>query len=50
VILGMIVLHEKLDWRTIAGGVMIVVGIANIVVRKNKAKGSADLPIRPSEA
>ena len=50
VILGMVVLHEKLDWRTIAGGVMIVVGIANIVVRKNKAKGSADLPIRPSEA
>jgi drug/metabolite transporter (DMT)-like permease len=28
VILGMVVLHEKLDWRTIAGGVMIMSGIA----------------------
>ena len=28
VFLGLIVLHEKLDWRTIAGGVMIMSGIA----------------------
>lgn len=28
VVLGMIVLHEKLDWRTVAGGVMIMSGIA----------------------
>src|SRR6478672_10902212 len=28
VMLGMVVLHEKLDWRTIAGGVMIMSGIA----------------------
>ena len=28
VILGLVVLHEKLDWRTIAGGAMIMSGIA----------------------
>jgi drug/metabolite transporter (DMT)-like permease len=28
VMLGMLVLNEKLDWRTIAGGVMIMSGIA----------------------
>jgi drug/metabolite transporter (DMT)-like permease len=28
VILGLLVLHEKLDWRTIAGGAMIMSGIA----------------------
>jgi len=34
VLLGMVVLREKLDWRTIAGGAMIVIGIGSIVVRK----------------
>jgi drug/metabolite transporter (DMT)-like permease len=28
VLLGMVVLREKLDWRTIAGGAMIMSGIA----------------------
>lgn len=28
VVLGMTVLHEKLDWRTVAGGAMIMSGIA----------------------
>ena len=28
VVLGMIVLHEKLDWRTVVGGAMIMSGIA----------------------
>jgi len=36
VTLGMLVLNEKLDWRTIAGGVMIMSGIGLIVVRTVK--------------
>ena len=36
VILGMIVLHEELNWRTIAGGAMIMLGIGFIVVKKRK--------------
>jgi len=31
VTLGMIVLHEKLNWRTLAGGLMIMAGIGLIV-------------------
>jgi len=34
VVLGMIVLREQLNWRTIAGGVTIMLGIAFIVVAK----------------
>jgi drug/metabolite transporter (DMT)-like permease len=34
VILGMIVLHEKLNWRLLAGGACIISGIALIVLRK----------------
>src|SRR5215510_8468304 len=33
VILGMIVLNEEFGWRTLAGGAMIMLGIAMIVVR-----------------
>jgi drug/metabolite transporter (DMT)-like permease len=33
VILGMIVLNEEFSWRTLAGGAMIIFGIALIVVR-----------------
>jgi drug/metabolite transporter (DMT)-like permease len=33
VILGMIVLHEELNWRTVAGGLMIMGGIGLIVVQ-----------------
>ena len=34
VILGMIVLHEEIGWRTLIGGAMIMTGIGFIVVRK----------------
>ena len=34
VVLGMIVLDEQFGWRTLAGGAMIILGIALIVVRK----------------
>src|SRR2546429_1655189 len=34
VILGMIVLHEKLNWRLLAGGACIISGLAFIVLRK----------------
>ncbi|HWN08449.1 MAG TPA: EamA family transporter [Pyrinomonadaceae bacterium] len=36
VILGMLVLDEKLDWRTIAGGAMIMSGIGMIVLKRAK--------------
>lgn len=36
VILGMIVLNEEFGWRTLAGGAMIILGIAFIVVRNNR--------------
>jgi len=36
VILGMIVLKEKLDWRTIAGGILVLSGIALVVIRRRK--------------
>lgn len=36
VLLGMIVLHEEFGWRTLAGGAMIIAGIAFIVVRRAK--------------
>ena len=39
VTLGMLVLEEKLDWRTVAGGAMIISGIGLIVVRSVKSKG-----------
>jgi len=36
VILGMLVLDEEFGWRTLAGGAMIMLGIAFIVIRKNR--------------
>lgn len=36
VILGMIVLNEQLDWRTVAGGVLVLSGIALVVIRRQK--------------
>ena len=36
VILGMIVLHEKLNWRLFAGGACIIAGLALIVLRKRR--------------
>jgi drug/metabolite transporter (DMT)-like permease len=38
VILGMIVLNEEFGWRTLAGGAMIISGIALIVVRRRSNK------------
>ena len=36
VVLGMIVLGEQLDWRTLAGGVLVLSGIALVVIRRPK--------------
>ncbi len=36
VTLGMLVLSEELDWRTLAGGAMIMSGIGLVVVRRVK--------------
>jgi drug/metabolite transporter (DMT)-like permease len=41
VLLGMIVLHEKLNWRLLAGGGCIISGIALIVLRKRHKSMSA---------
>lgn len=38
VTLGVIVLHEDLNWRTFAGGALIISGIALIVLRKVRRK------------
>ena len=38
VILGMVVLHEKLNWRLFAGGACIIGGLALIVIRKSRRK------------
>lgn len=36
VVLGMIVLGEQMDWRTVAGGVLVLSGIALVVIRRQK--------------
>jgi len=36
VTLGVMVLHEELNWRTFAGGAMIMSGIGLIVLRKSR--------------
>jgi len=36
VVLGMIVLHEQLNWRLFAGGACIIAGLALIVLRKRR--------------
>src|SRR4029079_9714311 len=38
VILGMIVLDEEFGWRTLAGGAMVMLGIAFIVLRRNRSQ------------
>jgi len=43
VILGMLVLEEKLDWRTVVGGAMIMSGIGMIVLRRGKKVEAATL-------
>ena len=42
VALGVIVLHEELNWRTFAGGAMIMSGIGLVVLRKSR-KRTAEL-------
>lgn len=36
VMLGMLVLHEQMNWRTLAGGALIICGIGLIVTRNRK--------------
>ena len=36
VMLGMIVLHERLNWRLFAGGACIISGLSLIVLRKRR--------------
>jgi len=43
VALGVIVLHEELNWRTFAGGAMIMFGIGLIVLLK--ARGTSSIPV-----
>ena len=38
VILGMLVLNEELNWRTLAGGAMIIAGIGLMVLRKAQSR------------
>lgn len=38
VVLGMIVLGEQMDWRTVAGGVLVLSGIALVVIRRQRKK------------
>ena len=45
VILGMIVLREQLDWRTLAGGVLVLSGIALVVIRRRKKKEITVQPV-----
>ena len=44
VIIGMIVLHEELNWRLLAGGLCIISGIALIVLRKSNKRVSTSEP------
>jgi drug/metabolite transporter (DMT)-like permease len=37
VLLGLVVLDERLTWRTLAGGALIMCGIALVVLRKRTA-------------
>jgi LPXTG-motif cell wall-anchored protein len=40
VMLGMVVLHEQLNWRTLVGGLMIISGIGLIVTRRRKKRAT----------
>ena len=40
VILGMLLLNEEFGWRTLAGGAMIIVGIAFIVLRRKRSQSA----------
>ena len=47
VLLGMLVLKERLMWRTLAGGAMIVSGIG-LIVRRRKRRSEEDLALVPT--
>src|SRR4030081_3551668 len=40
VMLGMVVLHEQLNWRTLVGGLMIISGIGLIVTHRRKKRAT----------
>ena len=46
---GMIVLDERLTWRTLLGGVCIMMGIGLIVLRRIKDRERASAPQIPRE-
>jgi LPXTG-motif cell wall-anchored protein len=43
VTLGMLVLHEQMNWRTLVGGALIMSGIGLIVTRRKKQKTAVEL-------
>jgi drug/metabolite transporter (DMT)-like permease len=43
VMLGMVVLHEQMNWRTLIGGGLIILGIGLIVTRKAKKATAEEL-------
>ncbi len=45
--LGMLVLHEKLGWRTLAGGACIIAGLSLIVVRRSEREAAAEPELVP---
>jgi drug/metabolite transporter (DMT)-like permease len=40
VILGMLVLHEEMNWRTLVGGALIISGIAMLVIHRRKREAT----------
>jgi drug/metabolite transporter (DMT)-like permease len=51
VLLGMTVLHERLNWRLFAGAACIISGIGLIVLRKRRKSAASDKPpLRNQEA
>ena len=43
VTLGMLVLDEQMNWRTLAGGALIISGIGLIVLRRKKQEAEVEL-------
>jgi len=50
VVLGMIVLHEKLNWRLFAGGACIISGIGLIILQKHTSRNRAVDAQAPAES
>jgi drug/metabolite transporter (DMT)-like permease len=49
VLLGMVVLGEHLEWRTIAGGALIMSGIGLVMLRRAKPSSGSD-DVQPQDA